>query len=55
MGLQKPNIYEKVLKTRQPVYQETVLKDMGKPLGQTLFQIEPWTFLQNQQPAHKTR
>lgn len=54
-GVTKLHFCEKGVKTSAKVYQDTVLEAVVKPLNNTLFKNEVWTFQQDSAPGHKAR
>lgn len=54
-GVTDLHFCEKGVKTSAKVYQQSVLEDVVKPLNDTLFQNQPWTFQQDSAPAHKAK
>ena len=46
---------EQGVKTSAKVYQATVSEAVVKPLNNSLFQNQPWTFQQDSAPAHKAK
>lgn len=54
-GVTNLHFCEKGVKTSGKVYQESVLEAVVKPLNQSLFQNQPWTFQQDSAPAHKAK
>ena len=54
-GVTDLHFCEQGVKTSAKVYQKTVLEAVVKPLNNSLFQNQPWTFQQDSAPAHKAK
>lgn len=54
-GTTKLHFCEKGVKTSAKVYQNTVLENVVKELGNTLFRNQQWSFQQDSAPAHKAK
>ena len=54
-GVTEPYFYEKGIKTSAQVYQDTILEKVVKPLNNTMFNNQVWSFQQDSAPGHKAR
>lgn len=54
-GVTEPYFCEKGIKTSAQVYQDTILEKVVKPLNNTMFNNQEWSFQQDSAPGHKAR
>lgn len=54
-GVTSMHFCQKGVKTAARNYQRDILDKVVKPLNQTMFQNQPWTFQQDSAPAHKAK